>query len=81
MAEERKQSPHYIPELDPNSKKSTPPIIEKTFLWLEYLRLIVLIGSFLLAVVAWVFGWESVFISAVIVCALLALSFILFLTN
>ena len=32
MSDERKQSPHYIPELDPDNEKSGPEV-KQHFLW------------------------------------------------
>ncbi|MAW80469.1 MAG: hypothetical protein CMI63_09540 [Parvularcula sp.] len=34
MAENRKQSPHYIPELDPENPKSGPKVKQRFLVWL-----------------------------------------------
>ncbi len=81
MADERKNSPHYIPELDPNSKKGKSAILEKMFLWLEYLRLIALVASLAIAVIAYFKGWEDVFIAAVIVAFAAVISLLALVLN
>ncbi|WP_428408518.1 hypothetical protein [Hyphococcus sp.] len=34
MAENRKQSPHYIPELDPDNPESGPKVKQRLLVWL-----------------------------------------------
>ena len=78
---EKKQSPHYIPELDPKSNRNRPAVLENLLLWLEYSRLIGLIGSFVIAIAAWLNGWDDVFLVAVIICVSLLVSFITLLID
>ena len=60
MAEERKQSPHYIPELDPESKKHRAGWLANLVLWAEYAWYIGFGLSLLTAGAAWAMGWDQV---------------------
>ena len=67
MAEERKQSPHYIPELDPEHKKYRPGWVANLLLWMEYVWYIGFGLSLLTAGAAWAMGWEQVMWIALII--------------
>ena len=67
MAEERKQSPHYIPELDPQNRKRSFGFLEHTFLWIEYLGYAAFFVALLTAVVAWIADWQTVLIGASVI--------------
>lgn len=80
MSEERKQSPHYIPELDPENPKHRTGWAARTLLWAEYVSYFVFVLSLVGAGVAWQMEWDRALTISLIAAGasgfMIALSFL-----
>ncbi len=69
MADERKQSPHYIPELDPENEKRPADIGARFFAWSQYAIIAVFLIAAVVGTIGWLNGWEYAEVSLIIAAA------------